>query len=68
MPRQGVSGEVGHARFINHHVLQTSELGEHLELPRRVEALVSNVCQAPLIGDDDEFTVLQIAAPLINCH
>ena len=41
-------------------VLKTGQFGVHLELPLSLQALISNVHEAALVGEDCKFAMLEI--------
>lgn len=66
MARQRVGGAVSRALTVDNTVLQPNKLGEHLLLPNSVEALLLQLGQALLIGQDNKLLELQVCPPLLN--
>ena len=60
MTRQGIGYRIGRAGLVNDLVLKTGKFGVHLELPLSLQALISNVHEATLVGEDCKFAMLEV--------
>ena len=60
MTRQGIGCRIGCAGLVNYPVLKTDQFGVHLELPVGLQALISDVHEAALVGEDHKFAMLEI--------
>ena len=60
MMRQGIGYRIGRAGLVNYPVLKIGQFGVHLELPLSLQALISDVHEAALVGKDHKFAMLEI--------
>jgi len=60
MTGQSVGCRIGLAGLVNYPVLKTDQFGVHLELPLSLQALISDVHEAALVGKDHKFAMLEI--------
>ena len=60
MTRQGIGCRIGRDGLVNDLVLKTGQFGVHLELPLSLQALISNVHEAALVGEDCKFAMLEV--------
>jgi hypothetical protein len=58
MARQRISSTVGGAQAINNTILEAKELGENPLLPMGVQTLISQLCEAFLISQDEKLLEL----------